>query len=237
MKKPMNAKSSFIVASAIAVVLTSTRLLAQSDASTGEYGYKFVPTVPNSQWGGEIWFTVPSEANGPFGYNYETDFAGSYIITPYGPFDLEVPLGGNGPVTPNLPQSPFPYTGAINLSVYSTFFDWDLAPPFATWNASAITALSIGIDSEEKWNGSYNGGQFETPGVYGVFEQNGIVLTQDSISIANSFQPLTQGELDPSDGGTVMGQWVPIPDRTNTLPLLGLTALALFGASRRLRFH
>ena len=229
----MNAKSSFIVASAIAVVLTSARVMAQIEV--GGYGYKFVPNDPNSQWGGEIWFGIPADANGIDGINNETEFYESYITTPDGSFVLDTQGSLQPPpVQPTLPQSPFPYTSSVGLSRYEQGLDYDYGPLSATWNPSAITSMFIAGGGYEQWNGNYNGGQFETPGVYGVFEQNIWIITQDSISETNGFAPLSQGGLDPSDGGTVMGQWVPIPDRTNTFPLFGLTALALFGASRRL---
>jgi hypothetical protein len=238
----MNAKSSFIVASAIAVVLTSTRLQAQS-GPPGEYGYKFVPNTPNSQWGGEIWFTVPSEANGLNGAINETDYQSSFILTPDGPMNLGNEGGFPWAVSPVLPQYPFPYTpGGVRLA-YENWnnneYDGSLFGT-ATWTQTAITSMDLTGGGVADWhaidvNRDSTSSPFQDQSVYGVVDFFNWEVTSNSITESSSYSPLSLlGAInDPGETVSVQGTWVAIPDCANSLPLLGLTALCLFGASKQ----
>ena len=178
------------------------------------FGYKFVPADGDTNWGGEIWFSVFSETNGVTGLNYETDLNHSFIITSEGSFALNFGRPG-WPVTPSLPQSPFPYSGTLRCLLN----DEPVGPGWSgtfgnTWNGSIITTMNLEGSGQLEWLDTNDAvSQFQDTNIFAVIEDYGFTLLSNSISLQLDFQSWSWQQVlnDPSYSNTVIGQWVAIP--------------------------
>ena len=208
-------------AAALLLLLAALAALHAQDFSDAQpvYGYKFVPSDPNSGYGGEVWFSQqqypfpsnPSE-NVYDGINFYFGAPSCFLLTPVQAININSGYSF-GPVAPVLPQSPFPYTGKISVASYRSEFDGSGFGNSVTWNQTGVTFMKLSGSGSVDWHSSpATISSFVDTNIFGVFETYSWTATATNISWQFGFTPETYGQEinDPGFSGSENGKWVPI---------------------------